>query len=94
MRELTTSVKKTMNAKAFEFTVPVLAAYAIAFFCECLYKIFGIKPLITMENIKGIVANRRFSIKKAEKDLGFRPKIGLDECVADSIKWLRENHLI
>ena len=94
MRELTASVKKSMNAKPFEFTIPVFAAYLIAFFSECLYKSFGIKPLITMENIKGIVSNRQYSIKKAEKDLGFKQKIDLDKCVTDSIKWLRENHLI
>ncbi|MGA1842008.1 MAG: NAD-dependent epimerase/dehydratase family protein [bacterium] len=94
IRELAASVKKSMNNRPFEFTIPVFAAYTIAFFCECLYKFLDIKPLITMENIKGVVANRRFSIKKAEKELGFRQETSLDQCVEDSIRWLRENHFI
>lgn len=94
MRELTNSVKRILKANPFEFTIPVPVAMGIAFLCELIYKLTRINPIITMESIRGVSANRRFSINKAQTELGFEPRIGLDQCVSDAIEWLREQKKI
>jgi len=94
MRELTGSVKKALKAKPLEFTIPVSVAMSIAFLSEVLYKISGINPLITMESVRGVAADRRFSIAKAQRELDFVPEIGLDQCVIEAIEWLREQKKI
>jgi nucleoside-diphosphate-sugar epimerase len=94
MRELTESVKKALKAKPFEFTIPFSVAMSIAYLSEVLYKISGINPMITMESVRGVAADRRFSIAKAQRELDFVPKIDLDQCVVDAIEWLKEQKKI
>ena len=94
MRELTNSVKRILKANPFEFTIPVPVAMGIAFLCELFYKLTRINPIVTMESIRGVSGNRRYSINKAQTELGFEPKIGLDQCVSDAIEWLREQKKI
>ena len=67
---------------------------SIAYLSEVLYKICGINPMITMESVRGVAADRRFSIAKARRELDFVPKIGLDQCVVDAIEWVREQKKI
>ena len=94
MRELTNCVKTAMNAKPLEFTIPVSVAKTAVFFFECLYKFFRIKPIITMESVRGICADRRFSIAKAQRELAFSPKVDLEQCISEAVGWLREERKI
>lgn len=94
MRELTTSAKIALKSAPFEFTIPISIAMIIAFFSELLYKTFRINPIITMESVKGVSTNKRFSIAKAQRELCFNPKIGLNQCVVEAIEWLCEQEKI
>lgn len=94
MRELTQALKAALQVKPREFTVPVSAALAVAFLAEVGFRLFGIKPVITLESVRSIATDRQFSIAKAQRELGFVPKRGLEECVKDSVAWLREQKLI
>lgn len=94
MRELTQALKAALQVKPREFTVPVSAALAVAFLAEVGFRLFGIRPVITMESVRSIATDRQFNIAKAQRELGFVPKRGLEECVKDSVAWLREQKLI
>ena len=59
-------------------------------------KVLDINPKITYTNQswKGDISNMTASIDLINKDLGFKPKVNLEEGLKISISWFKENNLI
>lgn len=57
--------------------------------CEKVCKPFGITPPIFPRRVDWYRQNRAFRIDKAKQDLGYSPKIGLDEGLKRTAEWYR-----
>jgi nucleoside-diphosphate-sugar epimerase len=58
---------------------------------ETLWKIFNIKtrPLLTTYTVKNLGSRLKFSIAKAERELGWKPKIPFKQGFAKTMEWLK-----
>jgi nucleoside-diphosphate-sugar epimerase len=56
-------------------------------------KLFKFEPLLTAAKLKFMGLNLDYSIKKAERELGFAPAVAFDQGIREAIDWVkgREN---
>ena len=62
--------------------------------CEWLCRPFGIHPPIYRRRIEFFVNNRAYDTTKARSRLGFAPKVGLDDGLARTLAWYRQQGLV
>jgi dihydroflavonol-4-reductase len=79
-------LQKALGVKRLPLYVPEWTALTLASLSEKLFPLIGKVPPVSRKNIESTLADRVFSIEKAEKELGFCPKVdpvvGLEETVA------------
>jgi nucleoside-diphosphate-sugar epimerase len=68
---------------------PVMPLVVAGHIFEKLYKPFGATPPIFPRRVDWYRQNRAFDISKAKRDLGYRPRVGLDEGLARTAQWYR-----
>jgi nucleoside-diphosphate-sugar epimerase len=76
---------------------PFIPKYIGIFGASVLEKMFGwagLTPPVKAENIRSIVAGRRLSIHKAQKELGFIPKVGIQEGIKKTLDWYQKENLL
>lgn len=70
--------------------IPETAALILASAMERIYTSFGKTPLVTRKNIESTLADRVFSIEKAQKELGFAPAVDPVEGLRETVQWFKE----
>jgi nucleoside-diphosphate-sugar epimerase len=75
----------------FPFFWPVWAA---AFACEIACWPFGISPPIFRRRVDIFRKNRAFDISKARKELGYEPKVSLNEGIKKTAQWYKINEYL
>lgn len=83
-------IAKALKIKCFTVPVPEWAALSAASGIEVLYKLFGKSPFITRKNMESTLADRVFSVEKAQKELGFDPSIDPVKGLKDTVLWYKE----
>lgn len=68
---------------------PVWPVVLAGHICEKLCKPFGVAPPIFPRRVDWFRQNRAFKIDKAKRDLGYAPKVGLDEGLRRTAEWYR-----
>jgi len=68
---------------------PLFPLVAAGHVCETLCKPFGVTPPIFPRRVDWYRQNRAFDIRKAKRDLGYRPLVGLTEGLARTASWYR-----
>jgi len=66
--------------------IPILFAKMLAYISIIKAKVGGKRPELIPEYIDKIAANRVFSIAKARKELGYKPKISYEQGIKEMIK--------
>jgi nucleoside-diphosphate-sugar epimerase len=61
---------------------------------ESVFELFGAAPPITAKSIRSITAGRRLCIEKARKDMGFEPKVDIEEGIRRTVNWAQKEHLL
>ncbi|MDX1394738.1 MAG: NAD-dependent epimerase/dehydratase family protein [Gemmatimonadota bacterium] len=87
-----TIVEKTAAALGVEVDIPHLPIGPLivaGHICERLCKPFGINPPIFPRRVDWFRQVRAFRIDKARRDLGYDPKVGLDEGLRRTGEWYR-----
>ena len=69
---------------------PVWPLVAAGHVCETLCKPFGVTPPIFPRRVDWYRQNRAFKIDKAKRDLGYAPRVGLDEGLKATADWYRQ----
>lgn len=90
--EIETLVRKTAAALGVEVKIPrfpVLPLVIAGHVCETIYKPFHVTPPIFPRRVDWYRQNRAFKIDKAKRDLGYQPKVGLDEGLRRTGEWYR-----
>lgn len=70
---------------------PFWPLWSAALACEIVYKPFRVDPPLFRRRVDWFRQNRAFSIDKARKELGYVPRVGLKEGLAQTATWYREN---
>ena len=90
--EIEQLVKAVASALGVSVTIPhyPLAPLIVAgHVCETICKPFGVTPPIFPRRVDWYRQNRAFDIRKAKRDLGYKPLVGLTEGLAKTADWYR-----
>ena len=71
--------------------LPLVPVLWLAILCEHLCAPFGIEPPLHRRRVSFFQNNRAFSIEKAKRVLGYKPKISLREGIQRTIRWYQEH---
>lgn len=74
--------------------LPFWPAYALAAAVELAYKPFPAEPPIFRRRLDWFRQNRAFAIDRAKAELGWQPRVGLDEGLRTTGAWYRQKGLI
>ena len=95
--EIETLVLKTAKALDVDVKIPhypVTPLVIAGHICEKICKPFKITPPIFPRRVDWFRQNRSFNISKAKQDLGYQPKIDLDEGLKRTGEWYRKEGYI
>ncbi|MCE9616342.1 MAG: NAD-dependent epimerase/dehydratase family protein [Lentisphaerae bacterium] len=94
IEDLVRRVGKSMNVDVKVPHYPVMPVVMAGHVCEKLCKPFGISPPIFPRRVDWYRQNRAFKIDKAKRDLGYQPKVGLDEGLKRTFAWYKAEGLL
>jgi len=84
--------KKILQTWAVKIRIPQFALYTVAAFSETIARLQGKAALINIEKAcDGVQANWLCSPKKAHVELDFKTKLSLEDGIANTIEWYRDN---
>lgn len=70
---------------------PITPLIIAGHICEKVCKPFGIAPPIFPRRVDWYRQNRAFDITKAKRDLGYAPRIGIDEGLTRTYQWYKQS---
>ena len=83
-------IKKTLGSRRPTIYIPEFAALALATMIEKTFTLIGKTPPISRKNIESTLADRVFSIEKAQKELGFELSIDPAKGLQETVIWYKE----
>ena len=86
-------VKRVAKALGVDVKIPhypVTPVVIAGHICEKLCKPLRITPWIFPRRVDWYRQNRAFKIEKAKRDLGYKPRVGLDEGLKATAEWYRK----
>jgi 2-alkyl-3-oxoalkanoate reductase len=91
LNQLVTHVGASMGVKVRITHRPFWPLYAAAVACEALCYPLRISPPLFRRRVDWFRQVRAFSIAKAKRDLGYEPKVGIEEGLRLTADWYRAN---
>ncbi len=91
IEELVRRVGNAIGVNVSMPRLPIMPLIIAGHICEKVCKPFGINPWIFPRRVDWFRQVRAFRIDKAKRDLGYVPKIGIDEGLRRTGDWYREN---
>ncbi len=91
IKEIVILIDKIMKTNAKIKYFPFWPLYAVATVVEILYKPLPWDPPIFRRRADWFRQNRAFKIDKAKNELGYNPKVGLEEGLTKTYEWYRDN---
>ena len=86
MKTLVEISARALNVPAPRRHIPLPAAMTMALLMEAAARLTRRKPMLTREVVRGFTATRAFDTSKAGRELGFQPKVGLEEGIRATVK--------
>ena len=94
IEDLVKRVGKAMGIAVKTPHYPVWPVVLAGHVVEKLCKPFKINPPIHPRRVDWYRQNRAFDIRAAKRDLGYQPKVGLDEGLKRTFEWYRQEGLL
>ena len=93
-RQFIERVADAMGLPRPTLTPPLWLAWGVTWGAEALAKLRGAKeaPLFNFTRLKFMGLNLDFSIEKARRELGYRPRVGFDEAMAETMDWYKQHY--
>jgi len=88
--ELAALIARATGGHVWPFHVPAWPLYAAGVVCEAIAVPLGIEPPLHRRRAEFWTKSRAFSIDKARRLLGYRPKVDLPEGIARTAAWYRQ----
>lgn len=91
LQDFCKGIADTLGEKPITTHIPYFIAYGGAVVMEALWKVFNIKtrPLLTTYTVKNLGSRLKFSIAKAERELGWKPKVSFKQGFVKTMEWLK-----
>ena len=84
-------LQEALGVRRFPLYSPEWVALAVSSLIEKSFSAFGKTPPVARKNIESTIADRVFSIKKAQKELGFVPRKDPETGIKETVRWYVEN---
>ncbi|MBA3563495.1 MAG: NAD(P)-dependent oxidoreductase [Gammaproteobacteria bacterium] len=94
IEDLVKRVARAMNREVRIPHFPVLPLVAAGHVCEKLWRPFGVAPPIFPRRVDWYRQNRAFNIDRARRELGYQPKVGLDDGLRRTYEWYRREGFV
>jgi nucleoside-diphosphate-sugar epimerase len=94
IEDLVRRVGKALNVDVKVPHYPVWPVVAVGHVVEKACRPFGITPPIFPRRVDWYRQNRAFKIDKAKRELGYRPRVGIDEGLRKTAEWYRREGYI
>ena len=94
IEDLVRRAAKAMGTSVRFVHLPVWPVVAAGYVVEAVCKPFGIDPPIYPRRVDWYRQTRAFRIDKAIRELGYRPRVGLDEGLRRAAEWYRSEGLV
>ncbi len=91
LQDFCVEIARTMGVPPIKTHIPYFLAYVASLGMELVWKIGRIKsrPLLTTYTVKNLGSRLKFSIAKAERELGWKPRVSYPEGMKRSMEWLK-----
>ena len=91
LEEFCTGIAEALGVPPIKTYIPYWAAMATARVMEFIWKLLRIqkRPLLTTYTVTNLGSRFRFSIDKAERELGWKPRITYREGFRKTMEWLK-----
>lgn len=86
MKTLVEISARALNVPSPRRHISLPVALTLALLMESATRLTRRKPMLTREVVRGFAANRAFNITKARRELGYQPKVGLEEGIGATAK--------
>jgi nucleoside-diphosphate-sugar epimerase len=94
IEDLVRRVGKALDVDVKIPHLPVWPVVAAGHVMEKVCKPFGVVPPLFPRRVDWYRQNRAFKIDKAKRDLGYQPKVGIDEGLRRTAQWYRQEGLL
>lgn len=94
LNELVLAIAKTLGVERKIRHVPFWPLWTAALACEAVYRPFKADPPLFRRRVDWFRQNRAFNIDRAARELGYKPKVGLEEGLARTAAWYREQRYL
>jgi nucleoside-diphosphate-sugar epimerase len=91
IKELVQRVGKAIGTDVSTPTYPIWPLIIAGHVCEKVCKPFGINPPLFPRRVDWFRQVRAFRIDKAKRELGYEPRVGIDEGLRKTGEWYRDN---
>jgi nucleoside-diphosphate-sugar epimerase len=91
LEEFCTGIAEALGVPPIKAYIPYWLAMNAARVMEFIWKLFRIKmrPLLTTYTVTNLGSRFRFSIDKAQRELGWKPRITYREGFRKTMEWLK-----
>jgi len=87
-------ISKVLKKRLIKIFIPKPFIIMLAFFIEITSKPFGVEPFLSRKKLKFFLMSRKYNIEKAIKELGYYPRINIEEGIKRAIEWYKERGYI
>ncbi len=91
IKELVLRIARALDTEVKIVHVPFWPVYAASALCELIYKPLPAEPPLFRRRADWFRQNRAFRIDRARRELGYEPKVDLDEGLRRTARWYREH---
>ena len=89
IEEIVRAVARALQVPVRIRHYPLLPVVVAGHLCEAVCKPFGVTPPIFPRRVDWYRQNRAFDITRAKRELGYQPKVGLEEGLRRTGEWYR-----
>ena len=91
IKEIVQKIADIMGVKCKMIHLPFYPMYWLSYIVAGIYKPLPFEPPLFPRRVDWYRQNRGFDISKARDELGYKPKVGLDEGLRITYEWYKEN---
>jgi nucleoside-diphosphate-sugar epimerase len=95
--EIEEIVKRVAKALGVDVKIPhypVLPVVIAGHLCEIICKPFHVTPPIFPRRVDWYRQNRAFKIDKAKRELGYQPRVGINEGLKKTAEWYKNEGML
>lgn len=95
-RDYMNRLAKVIGVPGPQVVIPYRLAYFVGWIMEKVYGVLRIqsRPMLTRMMVELLGTDQGFPIDKARQELGYEPRVGFDEGMAQAENWLRQTGFI